>query len=92
MEPAQMHHGVQDQWLLMQGTEVQNKCARKEVAEKMAEHAFHVINVTLFGSRGTSSANRFHQVLPKCQVDVLRGSAKIQTWDRVSNSSENRDE
>ena len=54
-----MHHGVQDQWLLMQGNEVQNECARKAVAETLANHAFHVINVTLFGSRGTSSANSF---------------------------------
>ena len=37
-------------WLLMQGTKVQNKCARKEVAKSW-------LDVTLFGSRGTSSAN-----------------------------------
>ena len=29
----------------------------KENCEKLTRHAFHVINVTLFGSRGTSSAN-----------------------------------
>ena len=28
-----VHLEDQDQWLLMQRTEVQNKCARKEVAE-----------------------------------------------------------
>ena len=50
----------------------------------MAKHAFHVINVTLIGSRGTSSANSFRPVLPKCQVHVLHGFAKIQIWDRVS--------
>ena len=30
---------------------------KKESCEKLARHALHVINVTLFGSRGTSSAN-----------------------------------
>ena len=30
---------------------------QKEGCEKLARHAFHVVNVTLFGSRGTSSAN-----------------------------------
>ena len=30
-------------------------CKKKE-CEKLVRHAFHVINVTLFGSRGTSSA------------------------------------
>ena len=56
-EPTKTHLDVQDQWLLMQGTKVQNKCVRKKVAKKLARHAFHVINETLFGSRGTSSAN-----------------------------------
>ena len=36
-----MHHDVQDLWLSMLGT----------------GHAFHVINATLFRSRGTSAAN-----------------------------------
>ena len=58
-ELKKRHHDFQDQWLLMQGTEVQNKCAGKGFAEKLAKHAFHVINVTLFGSRGTSSENSF---------------------------------
>ena len=30
---------------------------KKEGCKKLARHAFYVINVTLFGSRGTSSAN-----------------------------------
>ena len=43
----------------MQEINVQNKCAKKGVGEKLDRHAFHVINETLFGSRGTSSANSF---------------------------------
>ena len=51
------HHNIRNQWLLMQGTEVQNNRTRRKVAKILVQHAFHVINVTLFGSRGTSSAN-----------------------------------
>ena len=73
-ELKKRHHDVQDQWLLMQGTNKDtSRCTgsvasdagnqspepagKKESCEKLARHAFHVINVTLFGSRGTSFAN-----------------------------------
>ena len=39
------------------GNHSPEKVFNKEGCEKLAGHAFHVINVTLFGSRGTSSAN-----------------------------------
>ena len=35
-----MHLDVQDQWLLMHGTKVQNKCARKEVAKNWLDMLF----------------------------------------------------
>ena len=41
----------------MQGTKSPEQAGRKEGCEKLARHAFHAVNVTLFGSRGTSSAN-----------------------------------
>ena len=70
-ELMRSHHNVRDQWLLMQGTNKDaSRCTgsvasdagnqspeqmcKKEGCEKLARHAFHV---TLFGSRGTSSAN-----------------------------------
>ena len=39
------------------GNQSPEQVCKKEGCEKLARHAFHVINVTLFGSRGTSSAN-----------------------------------
>ena len=81
----------------MQGTEVQNECARKEVVEKMAEHAFDVINVTLFGSRGTSSANSFSSGSSKMssprfarfrEDSNLRSCVKFQRKPRRTNSSQ----
>ena len=39
------------------GNQSPEQVCKKESFEKLARHAFHIINVTLFGSRGTSSAN-----------------------------------
>ena len=39
------------------GNQSPEQVDKKESCEKLARHAFHVINVRLFGSRGTSSAN-----------------------------------
>ena len=39
------------------GNQSPEQVCRKESCEQLDPHAFHVINVTLFGSLGTSSAN-----------------------------------
>ena len=39
------------------GNQSPEQVCKKESCEKLARHAFHEINVALFGSRGTSSAN-----------------------------------
>ena len=87
-----MHHDVQDQWLLMQGIEVQNKRAGNEVAGNLAKHAFHVINSTLFGSRGTSSINSFSSGSSKISSPRSARFREDSNLDRVSISSENHDE
>ena len=40
MELIRSHHNVRDQWLLMQGTKVQNKWARRKVAKNWLDTPF----------------------------------------------------
>ena len=63
---------------------------KKGSCEKLTRHAFHVINVTLFGSRATSSANSSSS--GSSRVSIPRLARFIQTLDRVSIASENHDE
>ena len=58
----------------------------------MGKHAFHVINVTLFGSLGTSSANSFSSVSSKMSSPRFARFREDSNLDRVSVSSENHDE
>ena len=39
------------------GNQSPERASKKKSCEKLVRHAFHVVNVTLFGYRGTSSAN-----------------------------------
>ena len=91
-ELIRSHHNVRDQWLLMQGTKDPEQACKKKSCEKLVQPAFHVINVTLFGFRGTSSANWLSSGSSRVRFHVLHGFVRIQTWDRVTISSENHDE
>ena len=44
---------------------------KKRSCEKLVQHVFHVINVTLFGSRGTSSSNSLSSSLSRVSIPRL---------------------
>ena len=64
---------------MMQGTDVQNKCARNEVS-RTEQTAFHVINVTFFGSRGipaTNSSSSDSAKMSSPQFARFRGDSNV---------------
>ena len=75
-----------------EGNQSPEQACKKKSCKNLVHWAFHVINVTLFGSRGTSSANWLSSGSSRVRFHVLHGFARIQTWDRVSVPSENHDE
>ena len=79
-ELIRSHHNVRDSVASDAVNQSLEQVCKKESCEKLARYAFHEINVTLFGSCGTSSANwlpsgsskvsipRFEQTVPKVHV------------------------
>ena len=94
------HHDVPDQWLLTQGTNTDASRCSGSVASDAGnqspckEGRGEKLDPTRHSSDLVERRlqTRFHQVRPECQVHVLHGFARIQTWDRVSISSKNHDE
>ena len=70
-----MHHDVPDQWLLMQGNEVQNTCAGNKADWTFISRDQHDI---LGISWNIGCKLVFVRFFQKCQVHVLPGFAKIQ--------------
>ena len=74
-EPTQVHCEVRDQWLLMQGTEVQNACAGNEVVRH--GQTTHALSRGQRGFRILWTIGRMFVVVRFCenvnQVHVLRG-------------------
>ena len=90
-EPTQRHHEVQDQWLLMQGTEVQNKCAGDEAVRTDRTCISLNQRDTLWISWNIGCKLVFVKFCQNVKCTFWHGFARIQIWDRVSIFTENHD-
>ena len=88
-EPTQRHHEVQDQWLLMQGTEVQNKCAGDEAVRTDRTCILRNQRDTLWISWNIGCKLVFVRFCQNVKSTFWHGFARIQIWDRASIFTEN---
>ena len=76
---------------MMQGTEVQNKCAGNDFGRADQTCISRNQRDTLLDLVEYRLQTRFRRFLPKCQVHVLHKFVRIRIWDRKITSTEIRD-